>query len=459
MRNYLLVDFGSTNTKLTAVDVENAKILGTAKANTTVATDINEGYLNALQDLEKITGPQQYIKKIACSSAAGGLKMAAIGLVEELTVEAAKRACYGAGAKVDLVFSFYLNNEDIALIKERKIDIILLAGGTDGGNREVIVANAQKLAENKIDIPIIYGGNKAARDEVKTIFQQYQLDAYFVSNIMPKLNELQIEEAQAIIRQIFLKNIIVAKGIKHIETLIDEVIFPTPGAVLKAAQLLSQGYLDEAGLGDIVLFDIGGATTDVYSIASGEPSRADIIFKGLAEPFNKRTVEGDLGMRYSALGIVNPLSEETLKRYQEKGLDLIKEAKYRAHHIDFIPTTDEDKLIDRLFGGLAVDHAFSRHVGKIESVYTPLGMMYYQTGKDLSNVRSIIGTGGVVINDENPTEILAKALYMSDKPLELRPKNANYLLDKSYILSAMGLLSLEAPEVALKIMKENIIKI
>ena len=276
---------------------------------------------------------------------------------------------------------------------------------------------------------------------------------------MPKLNELRIDEAQTVIRQIFLKNIIQAKGIKRVEGLIDEIIFPTPQAVLNASKLLAQGYLDEPGLGDIVLVDIGGATSDVYSIASGLPSRADIIFKGLEEPFAKRTVEGDLGMRYSALGIINSLSEETKKRYQLNGLDLLKEAYFRTQHIDFVPTTAKDFKVDQLLASLAVDYAFSRHVGKIEAVYTPLGMMYYQTGKDLSNVSSIIGTGGVIINSQEAKTILSKALASLDKPLELRPKNANIMLDKNYILSAMGLLALDEPLLALQLMKENIIKI
>ena len=79
--------------------------------------------------------------------------------------------------------------------------------------------------------------------------------------------------------KIFLENIIEAKGIKKIESEIDQVILPTPNAVLKAAQLLSEGYLDEAGLGDLMLIDIGGATTDVYSVGWGYPSKTDVVFK------------------------------------------------------------------------------------------------------------------------------------------------------------------------------------
>ncbi|MFA6628008.1 MAG: glutamate mutase L, partial [Bacilli bacterium] len=295
MKNYLLIDFGSTNTKLTAVDVENKVILGTSKAMTTVEEDISIGYQQALESLLLKTGPLIFQKKIACSSAAGGLKMAAIGLVEELTVEAAKRACYGAGAKVDLVFSHFLTHHDIKEIVQKKIDIILLAGGTDGGNRESVLFNAQALGEAHVCIPIVYAGNKSCQDDIRVIFDQYHLQGYVIDNIMPKLNQLKIDGAQDIIRSIFLKNIIAAKGVKKIESVIDEVIFPTPHAVLKAAELLAKGYLHEKGLGDIVLVDIGGATTDVYSMGTGAPIRGDVILKGLDEPFAKRTVEGDLG--------------------------------------------------------------------------------------------------------------------------------------------------------------------
>ncbi|MFA6627333.1 MAG: glutamate mutase L, partial [Bacilli bacterium] len=162
---------------------------------------------------------------------------------------------------------------------------------------------------------------------------------------------------------------------------------------------------------------------------------------------------------YSALGIVAPLSKESLRQYTDDGFDLKKEAEFRRQHVDFIPTTPYEAQVDRLFGGLCVDIAFSRHVGKIDSVYTPLGMMYYQFGKDLTNVNAVIGTGGVVIHDENPTDILNKVCLSSDKPLELRPKKPQMLLDKKYILSAMGLLSIDEPIVALQLMKENIVKI
>ena len=460
MKNYLLIDFGSTNTKLTAVDVENATILGTAKHFTTVEEDIRIGYNNALEELYSKCGKIEFEKTIACSSAAGGLKMAAIGLVEELTVEAAKRACYGAGGKVDLVFSHYITTSEVEQIIEKKIDIVLLAGGTNGGNSDCVLFNAEMLGKGGVKVPVVYAGNKSCQDQIKAIFDKYQLDGYICDNIMPTLNVLNIDAARDVIRKIFLNNIIAAKGIKKIEENIEGgVVLPTPFAVLKAAELLSKGYLHDEGLGDIVLIDIGGATTDVYSMGSGTPKRADVILKGLEEPYAKRTVEGDLGMRYSAEGIVKALNEQEIKLYKEKGIDLVSEAKYRNEHVDMLPTNDHEREVDTELGAICTDIAIGRHAGKMESVYSPMGMLYYQIGKDLTTAKYVIGTGGVIINNPNPKKILERICLDSKKPLELRPKNPTLMLDKEYILSAMGLLSLHEPEAALKIMKKNISEI
>ena len=126
------------------------------------------------------------------SSAAGGLKMAAIGLVEELTVEAAKRVCLNAGGKVDLIFSNKLTKSEVEKIKSSGIDIVLLAGGTDGGNSECVLYNAKMLGEAKVEVPIIYAGNKSVQDEIKEIFTEYDLDGHICENVMPRLNELKL---------------------------------------------------------------------------------------------------------------------------------------------------------------------------------------------------------------------------------------------------------------------------
>ena len=458
MSRYLMIDFGSTFTKLTAIDTEAEDIIATASHFTTVATDITVGYENALKIIhEKLGGEVKFDRIIGCSSAAGGLKMAAIGLIDELTLEAAKRVCLGAGAKVDLAFSHHLTNEDIQKIKDKKIDIILLSGGTDGGNSECVLYNERKLAENGIRIPIIYAGNKNCRDEIMEMARKYSLDEYMCANVMPRLNVLNIPDAREKIREIFLKKIIEAKGIKKIEREIDKVILPTPEAVLQASELLSRGYMHEPGLGEIVLADIGGATTDMYSMSSPSAKRSDVVLKGLEEPYAKRTVEGDLGMRYSALGVLSSLTAEEIRLYNaDEGVDLNKELTYRHEHVDNIPVNQHEEKIDRIIGQICIDKAMSRHVGRMEEMYTPMGMIYNQYGKDLSQIRYVIGTGGVLVRNNDPYSILKKVEYTMSKPLELRPMHPQYLLDADYILAAMGLLSEIDPLLALRIMKKHL---
>lgn len=208
MRYYLLVDFGSTLTKLTAVDVDIPDIIATSSYQTTIEEDINIGYQQALLKLyQKIGHELKFDRIFACSSAAGGLKMAAIGIVEELTVEVAKRACLGAGSRVEMVISGEITRSEIEEIKNKKIDIILLAGGIDGGNKHIPIHNALALAQAKLNIPIIYAGNKAAQDQIRDIFTNYNVtNGHIIDNIMPKINSLNILPARQKNRRNFFKS-------------------------------------------------------------------------------------------------------------------------------------------------------------------------------------------------------------------------------------------------------------
>lgn len=457
MANYLLIDFGSTFTKLCAVDSEAEDLIGTASYFTTVDSDISIGYHEALDRLYQKVGKKiDFDQVIACSSAAGGLKMAAIGLVEELTVEAAKRVCLGAGARVDLVLSHHINKSEVREITNRDIDIVLLAGGANGGNRECVLFNAQMLGKMGIKIPVIFAGNKDVQDEIQDIFDQYQMDGYICENVMPKINVLNIESARQKIREIFMQKIIEAKGIKKIESEIDQVILPTPNAVLQAAKLLSEGYLMEKGLGDIVVVDIGGATTDMYSICHAS-KRSDVIIHGLEEPFAKRTVEGDLGMRYSAPGIIKSLTKQEIEFINmEKKVDIKAEVDKRYKDVHSLPENPHDEFIDQFLAEMCAYRAMHRHCGRIEEVRTPMGVVFNQVGKDLSEIEYVIGTGGVIINAKHKEMILAKTTNILNNKAELRPENPEFLVDQEYIMAAMGLLAQKEPLIALKIMKKYI---
>ena len=461
MKPILMIDFGSTNTKVTAVDMEEGRLLGTAASYTTVQTDINDGLEKALAKLhEKLGGELDYEARYACSSAAGGLRMIASGLVPELTAEAARQAALGAGAKVLKNYSYELTEDDAEEIAALKPDIFLLTGGTDGGNKDNIIQNAQVLAGIEADFPVLIAGNRAAVRTCQRILEESGKQVMVTENVMPRFNELNIEPAQTRIRELFLDRIIKAKGLSQASQLISGIMMPTPAAVLAAMELLSKGTEEEKGLGELVAVDVGGATTDLYSMTDGAPDRAGTVLKGLPEPFAKRTVEGDIGMRYSAAGIVEAAGMKRISLLSGLSedrcwelLDLITE------DTSTMPDTDELKAFDKALASMAVKTGLTRHAGTVEKVYTPMGEAWVQAGKDLSRVDKIIITGGSLIHGEPEAvrEIASHALYNLAEPASLRPRSVDVLVDKEYILSAMGLLSQHEPDIALKIMKKELI--
>jgi len=452
----LLIDFGSTYTKLTAVDVESETLLGTASAYTTVQTDINDGLQAALALLEEKTGKLEYSQCFACSSAAGGLRMITSGLVPELTGEAARLASLGAGAKVIRVYAFQLTEDDLEEIAAEKPDIFLLVGGTDGGNTECILHNARMLATLQPKFPIVIAGNRTAARECQRILNGCEV--YICPNVMPKFGVLQIEATQKQIREIFLNRIVQAKGLSKAAALLSDIMMPTPSAVLQAMDLLAQGCEGESGIGDLIAVDVGGATTDVYSIADGMPEHMNTVYKGLPEPFSKRTVEGDIGMRYSIQGIVDAAGIDQISRLSGLTKDRVQElVDYLRQHTDTVPGENAElEALDYALASAAIAEAVGRHAGTIEETYTMMGLTYVQSGKNLTKVRQIVVTGGSLIHTKRTEEIAAHALFSPAQPTSLRPKEADVWVDRTYILAAMGLLSSHYPQTALRIMKKEL---
>ena len=457
MKAVLLIDFGSTYTKVTAADLEEQRLIATAASYTTVQTDINDGLENALKLLEEKTGKIEYEARYACSSAAGGLRMIACGLVPELTAEAAKQASLGAGAKIMKVYSYQLTEDDAEEIAELNPDIFLLTGGTDGGNKDVVIENAKVIASIPLDFPVVIAGNRSASRTCERIIRESGKQAIVCENVMPKFNQLNIEPAQNKIREVFLERIIKARGLSKISNLISGIMMPTPAAVLAAMSLLSKGTENQPGIGDLVAVDVGGATTDVYSMSYGEPDKVNTVIKGLPEPFAKRTVEGDIGMRYSAAGIVEAAGIANICRLsglsEERAWELIEQI---TSHTDMLPDTEDVAKLDFALASMAVRVGMTRHAGYVEKVFTPVGEAFLQTGKDVSRVEKVIFTGGSLIHADNVKKIACQALYDLKEPMSLKPQHAEILVDKEYILSAMGLLSKYDAETALKIMKKEL---
>ena len=460
MKTCLLIDFGSTYTKLTAVDLDSEIVLGTSKSKTTVTTNMMEGFHQAQQDLlqslkkESVTWDYQ----LACSSAKGGFKMVAVGLSKTLTAEAAKRVALGAGTRILKVFSYGLKDNDIEEIKQLNPDIILVSGGTNGGNKIGLINDISQLATLEMPIPIVVAGNEEAYDEVEGILKQSSLPYYLTENVMPQINVLNPIPTREILRRIFMEKIVEAKGMSHVEKEIGDILMPTPTAVLQAANLLATGTDKNKGIDDLIVVDIGGATTDLHSVGEGKPIDSTIRTEGLQEPFLKRTVEGDLGMRYSALSLLEAVSPERFLNFVPELTieDVSQKCTFRMNHPDMVAINDEDILFDEVMGKLAIETSFNRHAGSYRREPTPTRVLYYQSGKDLGQFKHVVATGGILINSTNPTRMLESCLRTTNDAF-LKPISPTFYLDKTYILSAMGLLADIFPDKALRMLKKYLI--
>lgn len=459
--NYLTIDFGSTYTKLSAIDGAQEKIVGTASSFTTIETDVMEGFHNALTQLHEQIGEFRYDQLLCCSSAAGGLKMVALGLVPELTAKAAKMAAASAGAKVVKTYAYEISKSEQDEIGQIKPDLVLLCGGTDGGNKEVIVANAKRLAQIPENFAVIVAGNKSASYELEAVFKEAGKPYVITENVMPEFNKLNIEPAKQCIKELFISRIIDAKGLSQAQALSPYQIIPTPLAVLNACELLSKGTLHTPGIGDLLAVDIGGATTDIYSMSKGHPTLDSVMYKGLPEPYNKRTVEGDLGMRYSLSALLEEVNLELLE--MNSGIPAQAYREWVAACTDnpdlLAQAGSEEQRIEENLARMAVDIAVERHTGVYAQAFTPLGEVFTLVGKDLSEVPYVIGIGGVIVNSQSPAYILEGAVA---KPLDFehpKPKAPAYLLDQKYIFASMGLLSAVDPDLALKLLKKEIINV
>jgi len=462
LRTALLIDFGSTLTKLVAIDLRKETLLGTSSFPTTIDTDVIIGFKKALNKLNKRVSKKSidYDLKLACSSAAGGLGIIAIGLVPLLTSQAAKIAALGAGGKVLKVYSYKLTIDESDEIEILKPDLILFSGGTDGGNEEVILHNAKILGKLKIDVPIVYAGNKCVALQAKEILKENRKTVSIIENILPELNDLNIDPAKELIRKLFLSNIIKAKGLSKKMGFLSSVFMPTPSAVLKAGEFLAKGIDNEKGIGDLMLVDVGGATTDVCSYSLGLPSTGGFVMKGIPQPYVKRTVEGDLGIRYSAKNLLDKAKKENfIKKWKIEMKDLKNKVEKLSRNISFIAENKTDIEVDKLLSKVSTRIAVNRHVGKFHTKYTPLGPVNVLYGKDLRDVNIVLGTGGGVISADNPRSILEKSMFDKDEPYILKPKYPKFLLDKDYIMFATGLLAQEMPEMAIRLLKKHLIYI
>lgn len=454
----LLVDFGSTYTKVVAVDLRRASVIARAHRPSTVDRDVTIGLHGALEALGA-AGADRGALRLASSSARGGLRMVAVGLVPTLTAEAARQAALGAGAKIVKTFSHELTRGDVDEIVALAPDLLLLAGGTDGGNRTVIEHNARVLGASALAAPVIVAGNRRARDAVVDALAAGGKRLFVTENVLPELDQLNVEPARAVIREAFVRHIVDAKGLDRAMDMVHDIIMPTPAAVMEAAQLLANGTSADEGWGDLMVVDVGGATTDVHSVSDAPPGEG-LLPRGLPEPVAKRTVEGDLGVRVSAQSVVAAAASHDLRPALARRLsaaDAMPRANALATHTERLADTLEDTDFDITLAEACVDLAVARHVGRVKESYTVNGPVKVLHGKDLRAVKALIGVGGVFAHGPQPSRVLRAALARNDAPDSLRPAAPALYRDGAYVFYAAGLLARHEPVAALRLLKQTLV--
>jgi len=455
----LVAEVGSTTTKVNAFNFDNDNLLylDRGEAITTVEDgDVTIGLEDAIEELKKSLNINElsWSNFYASSSAAGGLRMSVHGLVKEMTVKAANEAALGAGAVVKMVTAGILSKFDLDNLIKLNPNIIILSGGVDYGEKKTVINNAKIISEAPLFSPIIYAGNIAAADEVKNILKNANKKVYVVDNVYPNIDELNVKPAREIIQKVFEEHIVKAPGMEKLRDMVDQAILPTPGAVMKISALLAEE------IGDLIVIDIGGATTDVHSITDGSPSIQQITIS--PEPHSKRTVEGDLGVFYNAENVIKIVDKKIFNEINIEDVDVFKSK------VKQIPQTKKEEKYYEILGKVAAKKAVERHAGKIRQLFGPTGRKNVAKGRDLTATKYIIGTGGVLVrnprgkkilesikSDITVNEIITKSKILPSQIL-LPSKDAKTLMDNLYLFSSLGCFCDRYPEQSIRLAKQSI---
>jgi uncharacterized protein (TIGR01319 family) len=423
------VDFGSTFTKASLVDVDEGRVVAWAEHRTTIDTDVLDGYDACLavlsgQDPRALDAPT-----LACSSAGGGLRIAVVGNEELVTAEAGRRVALSSGGKVVAVFAAS-RGDDLAALPVSEPDVVLLTGGTDGGNAEPILACARALAPVWSG-PVVVAGDVDARDEVAQILTANPL--VVAANIVPRIGVLAPDGARSAIRELFLSHVIGGKHLSSRADFLEMVQGATPDVVLTGVELLAETA------GDTVVVDVGGATTDVHSVVELDPEDVGLGREVVATSRITRTVEGDLGMRWSAVTTAEAAGRD----------DLMAAAVRRRDDVGFVPTDDAEQDVDEDLAREAVGLALRRHAGRSKVVVSPEGRVIERTGKDLRQVGLVVGSGGVLRHGRPGAaeRVFAGSVGEVEGGWQL-PRRARVAVDQQYVLAAAGLLAHAHPETA-----------
>src|SRR3954465_14160597 len=401
------VDIGSTFTKAALVDVDSGKLVTTAQSPTTL-DDVVAGVLTATADFADAP-------VIACSSAGGGLRLAVVGYEELISAEAGHRAALSAGARVVHVAAGVLDAAALAALRGAEPGVVLLVGGTDGGEASVLRDNAGVLAGADWSVPVVLAGNAAVRDEVAAVLRGGGLPVHEADNVLPDIGRLAPESARAAIRAVFLEHVIGGDRLSTDPRLRSWVRAVTPDAVLEGVTVLAR-VLAPAGV-SVVVLDVGGATTDVYSVPDPDAEQATLGREAVGVPWRRRTVEGDLGVSWSV------------------------DALRAAAAAEGLPVPAEDPLA---LGEAAATMALRRHL-RAEAGYGAGGASARSAG--------LVVLSGGVFRHAAPAAARGGGGRRgggaggAGSVLGGRP----VIVDREYVLAAVGLLAAEHPEAAARL--------
>lgn len=457
------IDIGSTYTKGALFDISTneAKILKQAIKPTTQqylpsgAVLVVKSLLEICEDkpISEIDLPPIYWS----SSAKGGLKIVVLGLVPELSLEIGRLVAWSSGARVSTAFSYTLTSDAVKQIEIENPDILLMCGGTNGGHEKTGVKNAKKIAASKIKSTIIYAGNSSIHDEVKETLSNKKL--IIADNVMPDIGRFESESACEKIRNEFLTSIVMGKGLNDLVKLFNSEPSPTPRAVLDLVKTIPS---NSKSWGEFLTVDMGGATTDVYSHSPAYFGDESVFLRGIIEPIDKRSVEGDLGMRVTSEPLFNLIKPEVLSQFGNNEEMLTKLEKWVEQlqvNPELISTNNSDKEMDLVLACGCIRHAITRHAGQLEQSWTPAGKVWLQKGKDLRNIPKIVFTGGYAAN--NPAQNFFRKAFQnfhkqaSDKE-KLVPVNPKIYVDNLYIWPLLGNIVSHYPEAVTELAISNL---
>lgn len=445
-------DIGSTYTKLAVVDTGDGTLVAAASHPSTVDTDVLDGVDAALAALRRELPDADLSRVLAASSAGGGLRLAVVGYETLVTAQAGHQVGLSAGARVVHVATGRLDRGSGADLLATRPDVVLLVGGTDGGDVDVVLHNARWLARSRLKAPVVVAGNVDARDEAAASLTARGKRAVPTANVLPRIGELHPGPARAAIRDLFLSHVIGGSRLSHGRRLTELVHGPTPDLVLTGVELLADGTDDVPGFGDVALVDVGGATTDVYSVVTPDAERSTVRRDVAGTAWRSRTVEGDLGVRWSAPGIVAAAHTERLIDAAEADRLAVAAAE-RAATPGFLARTAAEHAVDVRLASLAMTVALRRHA---RPEHTSVGATPVRRlpGKDLREVRAVIGSGGVLRHAPGiPARTLLADTLTDHAGGWLLPRAAAVLVDTRYVLAAAGLLAADHPDAGARLLR------